>query len=553
MAPARPPPPKRTATPRALARLRDAAPRFDAEGRAAIAQALAVLAAAPLRAGEPLRQYHALLLFLRAHPPDAPTLARVEAEFTRLARFVKRLPPRLREAHVNEGLPHAPTLTRFSHDRLRQLLARADLRVTCSHATAPTLDLNAALRLTLPAPEWSHTTAGFDNDELLAALRVGAARRLPFLVAEFARLDGQPFVKDHLFDALDLYVRIQARSAAFSKAHNRLPMPAVYFQADRLKRFETVALMNRRLPRPRALEAAGRAEVLRVIGDTLTLTARETDPGTYFDERSLRLFDLERGISVALYGMVPGRQLPFESYAGFMLFKNGMPAAYGGSWVFGARADFGMNIFEPYRGGESGFMMCQVLRVYRQAFAVRYFEVDAHQFGLDNPDGIASGAFWFYYRHGFRPVDPRLAKRAEREAQRLAATPGARSSEATLQAFTASSVALDFVPGSGARAAPPAALATFTNRITALIARQHGGDRRRAEAAALERMVRLGAPLRAAAVNGGTRVATEVALMAEALGVSGAPRLKLAQRLVALKPRDLYGYQRVLLRFLEGG
>ena len=66
-----------------------------------------------------------------------------------------------------------------------------------------------------------------------------------------------------------------------------------------------------------------------------------------------------------------------------------------------------MNIFEPYRGGESGFMMCQVLRVYRQRFGVRFFEVDATQFGLDNPDGIASGAFWFYYRHGFRPLDAR--------------------------------------------------------------------------------------------------------------------------------------------------
>ena len=45
----------------------------------------------------------------------------------------------------------------------------------------------------------------------------------------------------------------------------------------------------------------------------------------------------------------------------------------------GERAAFGMNIFEPFRGGESGLMMCQVLRTYRQTFGVRDFEVDAHQ------------------------------------------------------------------------------------------------------------------------------------------------------------------------------
>ncbi|MBL8341743.1 MAG: hypothetical protein JNL30_09775 [Rubrivivax sp.] len=533
----------------ALRRLRESAARFDDTGRKDTAATLAGLAARPLPAGPAMAQYHALLLFLRAHPGDAKLLARVEGEFRRIARAVRRWPAARREALANEGLPFGDTVTRFSHDQLRQLLQRSELRVRFDHAGQPQQDLNNVLRLTLPAPEWAHTAKGLADDELLAELRVRPADRLPFVVNELARLDGQPFVKDHLFDALDLFVRVSGRRAAFSKAFNRLPMPAVFWQEDRVRRFDTMALMNRRLPRPRRLEGASSSEVvMRTLRDTLTLTGRETDPGTYLEPRSLRLYDLERGISVALYGMVPDRQLPYESYVGFMLFKNGMPAAYGGSWVFGARADFGMNIFEPYRGGESGFMMCQVLRVYRQAFGVRCFEVDAHQFGLDNPDGIASGAFWFYHRHGFRPVDPALAQQAEREARRLAATPGARSSDKTLVAFTASSVALDF--SADRRARPPLALATWTDRITAHVARRFGGERQRAQAVAMERMARLGAPLRAPKAPGAERVAAEMALLAAALGVDDAPRLRLLQRLVRLKMRDVYGYQRALLRFL---
>lgn len=530
---------------RSLARLRECAGRFDEAGRAAQAHTLRALAAFRLRADAALCAYHALLLFLRAHPGDAGLLRQVESELARIGRFVKSLPTAARARLENEGLPFADTVTRFSHDGVRQLRAHPGVRVRLDHAGEPTLDLNAVLRLTLPAPEWSHTTAGLADDELLRTLGVAENDKLRFLVDELARLEDTPFVKDHLFDSLDLFVRVSPRGAAFSKANNRLGMPALFFQQDRIKRFDTLALMNRRLPRPRHLDAAAAAEVVRVIRDTLTLTCRETDPGTYLDERSLRVFDLERGISVALYGMTPERQLPYESYLGFMLFKNGMAAAYGGAWAFGARADFGMNIFEPYRGGESGFMMCQVLRVYRQTCGIRHFEVDAHQFGLDNPDGIASGAFWFYHRHGFRPVNAALARLAQRESRRLAATPGARSSEKTLLAFTGSSVALDF----GGGALPPT-LAQLTHRITRWLRIHGAGHRADGERIAIDAFVaRTGAPRPRAAAR--QRVLVEVALLAAALGIDDEARLRLLQRMVLVKPNDPYRYQHLLLALLD--
>jgi hypothetical protein len=532
-------------TARSLARLRAGAQQFDDAGRAAAAVALRELSRCRLRAGPLLGEYHALLLFLLAHPGEPALRQRTESELARIGRFVKALPGRAREVLVNEGLPHADTVARFSHDAVRQLLRHQALEVRLEPIGQPRLDLNTVLRLTLPAAEWSATTAGLADDDLLAMLGVPPARRLAFLVAQLARLDEVPFVKDHFFDALDVHVRLAPRSASFSKARNRLPMPAVVYQRDRVKRFDARGLMNRPLPPPRALDGpAAQVKLAATVRDTLTLTCRETDPGTYLDLGSLRLFDLERGISVALYGMVPARQLPYESYVGFMLFKNGLGAAYGGAWVFGARAEFGMNIFEPYRGGESGFMMCQVLRVYRQVFGVRRFEVDAHQFGLDNPDGIASGAFWFYHRHGFRPVDRALARRAEREAARLAAAPGARSSQRTLRAFTGSSVALHF------GGAVPPALTALTARITAMIARGHRGDRQAAEEAALARLASLGCRLRTPALPGAGRAAAEWALMAAVLRVQGAPRLALLRRLVAAKARDVYAYQASLLRFL---
>jgi hypothetical protein len=274
----------------------------------------------------------------------------------------------------------------------------------------------------------------------------------------------------------------------------------------------------------------------------MVLTVRETDPATYLDPRSLRLYDLERGLSCAIFGMTPERQLPLESYVGFTLFKNGLPVSYGGSWVMGERATFGMNIFEPFRGGESGYMMCQLLRTYRQAFKARYFEVDAYQFGLDNPDGIASGAFWFYYRYGFRPLAPALQRLALQEKQRIDRQNGYRSPARTLLRFTQSNVALNF------GGPVPPHLSDITTRVTRMIAADYGGDRVLAERdciARFEQVARLVGGLN----EDECRVLAEVALIWHALHVQDAQGIDLLARMVRAKPTDVWAYQDLLLRF----
>src|SRR5678816_4505825 len=116
-------------------------------------------------------------------------------------------------------------------------------------------------------------------------------------------------------------------------------------------------------------------------------------------------------------------------------------------------------------------MMAQVLRTYRKTFRVDYFEVDAHQFGLDNPDGIASGAYWFYHRHGFRSIDATLAALAASEKARIVRRPGYRSSEKTLLELTGSNVALNF----GRRV--PMHIFDITTAVTKMAAKRFDSDR----------------------------------------------------------------------------
>ena len=248
----------------------------------------------------------------------------------------------------------------------------------------------------------------------------------------------------------------------------------MFFQNQILKKFDHLEIIHRQLPSAKFLDETQKIDLISTIKKSLLLTLRETDPSTYMDETSLRFFELERGISIAIYGMQANRQLPLQSYIGYTLFKNGFPAAYGGSWIFGRAAMFGLNIFECFRGGESGYIMCQLLRVYKQVFKIEYFEVEPYQYGLDNPDGIKSGAFWFYHRYGFRPVNLKLNILANREKAKIKANPQYRSSSITLLRFTESNIALHL------DGPIPLKYLVVTKKITEMIASEFYGNRSKA-------------------------------------------------------------------------
>jgi hypothetical protein len=528
-----------------LRALRAVQNRFDADARETQRGLLEAIAAMPLPATAALADYHDSLLFLAAHPGDVDLERRVEREFVRIERAMKRHRSRVPAACMDRGMPWVAIVVRFSHDALRWLARHPHARLELESLEPGTADLGQLFALTLPALERAETTAGRTAHELLDALRVPRRDALAMILREFARFDDQPLLKDHLFGQLELFVRIVPTGRRFSKPYNRLPVDATWHQRDHARRFDVKALLEVPLPPARKLDDAALDEAVNVLRNTMVLTIRETDPATYLDRRSLRIHDLDRGLSCATFGMTPERQLPLESYVGFTLFKNGLPVAYGGSWVFGVRAAFGMNIFEAFRGGESGYMMAQVLRCYRQRFGVVYFQVDAHQFGLDNPDGIASGAYWFYHRHGFRSIDSPVARMVETEKARLDAKAGARSSEKTLLAFTQSDVALDL---DGEGRAPPPRPDDFNARATRWIASTHRGDRAAAERDAIATLKKT-THVKLADVDV-RRVALEWGPVAVACGVDDTETWQLIAQALRTKPRDVDAYQRVLLRLV---
>ena len=192
----------------------------------------------------------------------------------------------------------------------------------------------------------------------------------------------------------------------------------------------------------------------------------------------VRYYDLARGTALALYTMRPDRRAPLDSHIGMMLFKNGVPVGYGGGWPFLGTCKIGVNVFAPFRGGESALLFGQVLRVYRQCFGVGRFVAEPSQFGGTNIEGLRSGAFWFYYRLGFRPVEPESARRADEEWSRMKADPDYRTPLSRLRRFTGSDIELRLDP------APEIETGRLSELVTQWIGARFGGDRDAAQSAA---------------------------------------------------------------------
>jgi hypothetical protein len=518
--------------------------RFDEEGLAQKNNDLKELTKTPLLTSKSLQDYYEILIFLVAYPSNKSELSLVEKELKRCTAFVKKNKAKCADIFSNSGLPFTPYISRYSHDCNCRLLSLPYADVSLNGFENSSIELGEALKHTLPIIEISDASAGWKNNELLDVLNIPIRNRLQFICSELAKLNNTPFIKDHFFDGLGLYTEINPKSPTLSKAFNRLNFAKPFFHSSILKKFDFNSLINSPLPVQTELSVENKTSLISVIENSLTILGRETDPITYMDSRSLRYFELDHGISVAIYGMTAERQLPLESYVGYTLFKNGLPSAYGGAWIFGEAAYFGINIFESFRGGESGFVLCQLLRVYRQAFKVNYIEVEPYQYGLNNPEGIQSGAFWFYYRFGFRPVDKSLAALAAKETIKLSKVKWYRTSEKILLSFTESNIALNF------NKKTPVKVQDVALKISQLINKKYKGDRILAVAKSKE-LFKKNSGLNTVLNNDQEKVLEQVALWAEAYDIKKSSQLKLMVGMIFTKPDSIEEYQQLILDFFN--
>ncbi|GAB4136913.1 MAG: hypothetical protein Fur0041_11510 [Bacteroidia bacterium] len=420
--------------------------------------------------------FHDALLMLCAYPPSENVYYKAEEQLwnfeSTLIKFLRRKQIG-KEQTVNTGLAGTRVDGAFSLELLYQLGKHCPENIILHSFDPEGKSVYEALRYVLPAAEFDVLTGDEKNQRVLELL-FGDKKGLNRLV-KLIYESGQPFAfRDYLFEQLKAYASVQLKGMIQGRTGSRAPVSSLFIHESIEKKCDHASIIDQPLPQETRLSKEQKEKLFLHSRIMLLTLNRETDPVTYGDADGLKYFELDRGFSVALFSMRPERRLAFDSYIGFMMYKNGLPVAYGGAWMFIQRAMFGINIFEPYRGGESAMVFAQLLRTYHQLFDVRQFSVEPYQFGRGNPEGIASGAYWFYYRFGFRSDDAKISTIAEKEMKKIASKKGYRTPPEILLKFTESNITL-LLHGHERSTAPDAG--ALSKLLSEKILIQYSGDR----------------------------------------------------------------------------
>ena len=426
-----------------LARLSSWKTRFGTPDSTPLERLLTATSATRFRDPHDLIALHETLLFLRAYPAS-PGVARLADSI--LFSFADRI-EELRESGIDlspfeeaevSGIAGTSLSAVFSYEVATRLAARHRRRIEIAWDRYDEPDKLGSLMtrfVPLLCEDWP-VEAHAPYREWFAAARGGTQSDLVWLLEELGRLPLAAFERAERFDALQLPLTWEMGTARTSRSRLRLSNRTLYCHREPLLQRRDVSLARElegpKLPVRRLGRAKARA-ILDLILDTSAMRYRELYGFSHPDETGVFHADAGRGVDVYFFGVPPEWRLPLRAYHAGMFFKNGVPAGYVELLSLFERAEVGFNLYYTFREGESAWLYARLLRLFRQVLGVNCFSVDPYQIGHENPEAIASGAFWFYRKLGFRPVDPEIARLVDREERRMNRTPGYRSSARTLE------------------------------------------------------------------------------------------------------------------------
>ena len=234
----------------------------------------------------------------------------------------------------------------------------------------------------------------------------GRAADGAFLVRRVAAMPGDTFTREAFFDAIDASLELAPGKDTPARTHAKLAFAPVAFADPPLRRGRPDLRAELRRP-PLAVKrlapAAGR-RVVELGRAAMATRERDIDGFAYGDARDAWLVDDGDGLAFTLNGVVPERRAVVPATFGSLTLRNGVPIAYLQVDLAGRSAALSYHAFATFRGGEAAYTTARMLAMLHHVLGAASFTLDPYQLGgKGNDDGIESGAWWFYYKLGFRP------------------------------------------------------------------------------------------------------------------------------------------------------
>ena len=398
-----------------------------------------------------LIKYHEALCFMRAYPDSPDVLRLVEEGLAGFAARVDHLKASCRPADLKKlrdtGMVHTTTYYPYPYAIAKWLVENFPGDVELDWEDEEGLDrIRSILPFIVAYPE----NDALDDEQISLRDWVRAAkgdRRGSDLQLLLEALDGSSLPSDGartLYDGAELLVGWELREATNSRTLAKFPTQRIFYHKDLLSRTQGDFLreVQRPLPGLKRVSAAIGKLLIHLFRAAVSVRNRELYPLLYANPQDVWLADLERGIRIALVGVLPEGRLPLESHYSHLILKNGIPIGYGGGSALFDSLELAGNIFESFRQGESAYIFSQVYRTFFHLCSAPYLLVPRYQVGYENEEALQSGAFWFYHKLGFRPEDPSILALAREEQQRIQVDPVYRSSREILLKLALSDMSL---------------------------------------------------------------------------------------------------------------
>jgi hypothetical protein len=406
--------------------------------------AIARLEKARLTRAREVERYHEALCFLRAYPDSPRVLRAVERA---LERFASRADlKRHAAALADSGIAGTPISYPFFAPTAQWLAERWPelLHVDWDYVQEPER-LEKYLPLLVHYGE-SPAIDEFDFPlrDWLSRLKARRETDAAFVVRRLRQVVSDAFLFERVYEDLGLVLRLEAR------ARGRRRTPARSFAkvpTGQTCAFQTGPLRHgrpdlRRAAREtplavRQLDRARGQAMIDLAREAMVTRERDLDAFSWGSPSDVRLVEWEDGLAFAVVGVIPERRLLLEAVYAFLTLKNGVPIGYVLNSALYRSAEIAYNVFATYRGAEAAHIYGRVLATVRHLFhGVDAFTIYPYQLGgAGNQEGLASGAWWFYQKLGFRPREARAVRRMNRELAAMRRDPEHRSSSRTLAAL----------------------------------------------------------------------------------------------------------------------
>ncbi|HET9166631.1 MAG TPA: hypothetical protein VFP11_11585, partial [Candidatus Angelobacter sp.] len=451
-----------------------------------------------------LIRFHDLLLFFRAFP-SGPSVLRLSEKLLRT--FEPKVKAVLAAGgDVDDFAPEevvgiAGTVVEatFSYPMVCWLVQR--------HAQSISIQWDDYERETQRAVIWPRFFPLMEEDSLTEAnvpyldwLKAARGRQdeLPWLVRQFQRLPGFPKEtaekeKAALYDSLEIMVRWDMSGSRASRTLSRKPVKDFYFHREPLIQRRQVSLADEfakpRLP-IKVLSSRETEKALDLVKEATGVRYRELYGTANADPAWVVHANPGRGVEIYFWGLPPEKRLPLRAYLAGFTVKNGVPINYVECISLFDWTEIGFNTFPAYRDGETAWIYAQTLRLLRQLHGTNAISVYPYQIGDGNEEAIASGAFWFYRKMGFRSMDPALEKLAQAEEKKVRTNPKYRTSAATLRRLSKANVVYE-LPEAERGAWDRFSMRNIGLAVQRRMARDFDGDANAMRKAAVARLARI--------------------------------------------------------------